>query len=75
LTQVLSFIALLPELIKLAKSARETFGDNADKFLRDLALATNLELKAKEEGVTLEKKRELRREALRLGIGMFGRID
>lgn len=75
LTAVIGFFTALPDLIKIYKSLTKLFGDDLNKVSADLEAQAALIEKSNALGVTLEQKREIRREALKLGLGMFGRID
>jgi hypothetical protein len=72
---IIGFFQTVNLLLKLYKQLTYIFGDNLEKISNDLATQIDLIEQSKKEGVTIEQKRELRRQALRLGVGMFGRID
>lgn len=70
-----SFVKALPTLVRLYDKIVYLFGDNLEKVEADLQAQVELVKKSREPGLTLEQRREIRREALKLGAGMFGRID
>lgn len=65
----------LPQLVRIYGQLKSLFGDNLNKVEADLQKQVELVQKSKDPNLTTEQKRELRREALRAGVGMFGRID
>lgn len=68
------FVKALPQLMRIYNQLKELFGDNLAKVEADLEIQVNLVRQSKEPGVTIEKKRELRVEALKAGNSMFSRI-
>lgn len=68
------FVKALPQLMRIYDQLKELFGDNLAKVEADLEIQVNLVRQSKEPGVTIEKKRELRVEALKAGNSMFSRI-
>lgn len=72
---LIGFLQALPRLIRIYDQLAYLFGDNMEKVEADLQAQVELVKKSRAPGLTLEEKRGLRREALRLGVGMFGRID
>lgn len=68
------FVKALPQLMRIYNQLKELFGDNLAKVEADLEIQVNLVRQSKEPGVTIEKKRELRVEALKAGNNMFSRI-
>lgn len=68
------FVKALPQLMRIYDQLKELFGDNLAKVEADLEIQVSLVRQSKEPGVTIEKKRELRVEALKAGNNMFSRI-
>jgi hypothetical protein len=68
------FVKALPQLMRIYDQLKELFGDNLAKVEADLEIQVNLIRQSKEPGITIEKKRELRVEALKAGNNMFSRI-
>lgn len=72
---ILAFIQALPMLLRLFIKIKDVFGDNADKFLADLDAQTRMVEQTIDPKMPVEQKREIRREALLKGVGMWGRIS
>lgn len=68
------FVKALPTLMRIYDQLKELFGDNIAKVEADLEKQLELVRKSRDPNLTIEQKREFRREALKEGTNMFGRI-
>ena len=74
LAGLIAFFKALPTLMRIYDQLKEMFGDNMAKVEADLQIQLDLIRKSRDPSLTIEQKRDLRREALKEGTNMFSRI-
>jgi hypothetical protein len=71
---LLAFLKALPALVRIYSNLKEIFGDNIEKFLTDVDASTAMVVASKNESLSDEQKRAMRREALLKGRDLWSRI-